>query len=175
MIPTRRSLRCLLALPLLLPACGYSSGSGLRARGVRTVHLRAVENDTYRQRLEVELSAAVSRELSVSSDLLPGTLERADAILDLRITNEREDTLVVGNPKDTTAPDTARRPVLEGAQQVRVHVLLTDRRTGQKLVDRTVLDRAEFRTTLDENLSTARNELVADLARKIVLSLETPF
>ncbi len=182
MTPTRRSLCCLLALPLLLPACGYSSGSGLRARGVRTVHLRAVENDTYRQRLEVDLSAAVSREMSVSSDLLPGTLERADAILDLRITSEREDTLVVGNPKANEP--LAQRPVLEGAQQVRVHVLLTDRRTGQKLVDRTVLDRAEFRTTLkapgsatrsEENLSTARNELVADLARKIVLSLETPF
>lgn len=164
----------LLSVPaLLLASCGYSTGTGLRERGVRSVHIRAVENDTYRQRLEVDLSAAVSRELSVSSDLLPGTLERADAILDLRITSEREDTLVVGNPKDNEP--LAQRPVLEGAQQVRVHVLLTDRRTGQKLVDRTVLDRAEFRTTLDENLSTARNELVADLARKIVLSLETPF
>lgn len=173
--PIRSSARLALAALLALGACGYSAGTGLHARGVRTVHLRAVENDTYRQRLEADLFAAVSRELPVSSDLLPGTLERADAILDLRITTEREQTLVVGNPKDTTAPPEAQAPVLEGAQQVRVHVLLTDRRTGKKLVDKTVLDRAEFRSTLDEDLNTARQELVADLARKIILALETSF
>ncbi len=167
----------LLALASLsaLPCCGYSAGTGLHARGVRTVHLRAIENDTYRQRLEAELFAAVSREIPVSSDLLPGTLDRADAILDLRITTEREQTLVVGNPRDPAAPPAAQDPVLEGAQQVRVQVLLTDRRTGKKLVDKTVLDRAEFRSTLDEDLTTARQELVADLARKIVLALQTAF
>lgn len=173
--PTRSSALFALAALLAVPGCGYSSGTGLRARGVRTVHIRAVENDTFRQRLEADLFAAVSRELPVSSDLLPGTLERADAILDLRITSEQEQTLVVGNPNDTAAQAEARAPVLEGAQQVRVHVLLTDRRTGKKLVDKTVLDRAEFRSTLDENLTTARQELVADLARKIVLALETSF
>lgn len=169
-----RSLLPLLCAALLA-SCGYTTGSGLHARGVRTVHLRAVENDTYRQRLEADLSAAVSRELSVSSDLLPGTLERADAVLDLRIVSEREQTLVMGNPNDPTAPPEAQVPTLEGAQQVRVHVVLTERRTGKKLVDKTVLDRAEFRNTLNEDLTTARTELVADLARKIVLALETSF
>ncbi len=172
--------RAIAALLFCVPAfalasCGYSTGTGLRERGVRSVHIRAVENDTYRQRFEADLSAAVSRELSVSSDLLPGTLERADAILDLRIVSEHEQTLVVGNPKDTAAPETARAPVLEGAQQMRVQILLTDRRTGQKLIDKTVLDRAEFRTTLNEDLATVRKELVEDLARKIVLALESSF
>lgn len=172
---TRWLPRVVLAALSTIAACGYSAGTGLHARGVRTVHLRAIENDTYRQRLEADLFAAVSRELPVSSDLLPGTLERADAILELRITTEREQTLVVGNPKDTTAPPEAQSPVLEGAQQVRVRVLLTDRRSGKQLVDKTVLDRAEFRSTLGEDLTTARQELVSDLARKIVLALETSF
>ena len=58
---------------------------------------------------------------------------------------------------------------------MRVQILLTDRRTGQKLIDKTVLDRAEFRTTLNEDLATVRKELVEDLARKIVLALESSF
>ena len=131
------------------------------------MHLRAIENDTFRQRLEVELGAAVSRELSVSSDLLPGSAAAADAILELRITSERERTLVSG--------DRTSAPVREGAQEVVVRILLTDRRTGKQLVDRTVIDRAEFRSPLGEDLGTARTELVEDLARKIVLALETPF
>ena len=115
----------------------------------------------------VELGAAVSRELSVSSDLLPGSAAAADAILELRITSERERTLVSG--------DRTSAPVREGAQEVVVRILLTDRRTGKQLVDRTVIDRAEFRSPLGEDLGTARTELVEDLARKIVLALETPF
>jgi hypothetical protein len=154
-------------LTALVAGCGYSTGSGLPQRGIRTVHLRAIENDTFRQRLEVELGAAVSRELSVSSDLLPGSAAAADAILELRITSERERTLVSG--------DRTSAPVREGAQEVVVRILLTDRRTGKQLVDRTVIDRAEFRSPLGEDLGTARTELVEDLARKIVLALETPF
>lgn len=155
------------ALAVLLCSCGYSTGTGLPQRGIRTVHLQAVENDTYRQRLEAELGAAVSRELAVSSDLLPGSATAADAILTLRITSERERTLVSG--------DRTTVPVQEGAQEVAVHIQLTDRKTGRKLVDRTVIDRAEFRSPLGEDLSSARSELVEDLARKIVLALETPF
>ena len=109
----------------------------------------------------------MSRELSVSSDLLPGSAAAADAILELRITSERERTLVSG--------DRTSAPVREGAQEVVVRILLTDRRTGKQLVDRTVIDRAEFRSPLGEDLGTARTELVEDLARKIVLALETPF
>jgi hypothetical protein len=151
---------------LLLAACGYTAGSGLQERGVRTVHLRAVANDTFRQRLESELSAAVSRELAVSSDLLPASAATADAVLELRITTERERTLVTG---DRTAP------VREGAQEASVRMVLTESRSGRVLVDRVVVDRAEFRDPIGEDLTSARKEMVEDLARKIVLALETGF
>ena len=48
----------LVVLSVLGVACGYSSGSGLRGpsnNGIRTVRVTAVANDTYRQRLEVDL------------------------------------------------------------------------------------------------------------------------
>lgn len=162
----RRLPMAVLATVLVSSGCGYSFGSGLRERGIRTVHITAVANDTWRQRLEAELSAAVARELAVSSDLLPGTAAAADAVLELRIGTERERSLVTG---DRSAP------VREGAQEASVRVVLIDRRTGKAVVDRLVADRAEFRDPIGETLATARRELVDDLARKIVLALETRF
>ncbi|MGE3175689.1 MAG: LPS assembly lipoprotein LptE [Planctomycetota bacterium] len=154
----------LAALPTA--ACGYAVGSGLHERGVRTVHLRAIANDTFRQRLEAELGAAVARELAVSSDLLPATAAGADAILELRIETEHERTLVTG---DRAAP------VREGSQSARVRMVLIERRSGRTLIDRDIADRAEFRDPIGEDLTSARRELVDDLARKIVLALETGF
>lgn len=155
-----------LAALAALHGCGYSAGSGLPGRGIRTVHLQAVGNLTFRQRLEAELGAAVSRELAASSDLLPASAREADAILELALVDDRERTLVTG---DRTAP------VREGALEVVVRMRLVERRTGRVLIDRPITDRAEFRDPIGEDLTSARRELVADLARKIVLALETPF
>ncbi len=155
-----------LLLALLTSSCGYSFGSGLPDQGIRTVHLRAPGNDTWRQRLEAELGATVARELPVSSDLVPASAAEADAELTIAIGDEHERTVVTG---DRTAP------VREGSQEASVRVVLTDRRTGRRLVDRVVADRAEFRDPIGENLTTARRELVDDLARKIILALETRF
>ena len=151
---------------LALGSCGYASGSGLHDQNIRTVQIRAVANDTFRQLLEVELSVAVSRELVVSSDLLPGGND-SDAILELRILNDRELTIVSGTRATT--------PVREGAIESVVQVRLLNRRNGKLVIDRTVRDRAEFRDPLGQNLTTAEENLVADLARKIVLALESGF
>ena len=43
------------------------------------------------------------------------------------------------------------------------------------LLERRLLDRTEFRDPIGENLTTARSELVVDLARKITLALESGF
>ena len=56
---------------LLAAGCGYTFGSGLHEQGVRTVALRVAGNDTMRQRLEADISLALSRELYASSDLRP--------------------------------------------------------------------------------------------------------
>jgi hypothetical protein len=58
---------------------------------------------------------------------------------------------------------------------VLVQVRLRERRSGRLVVDRTVTDRAEFRDPIGENLTTARQQLVRELASKIVLALETGF
>jgi len=155
-----------IAVPLLVAtACGYTFGSGLDRSGVHTVALLVVGNETYRQRLEVELSVALARELPVSTDLRMASPETADAILQVIITGARERTLV---PGDRTDP--VREGALEGA--VRMRLL---RRNGEVLIERTLLDRTEFRDPIGEDLSTARAELSNDLARKIALALESDF
>jgi hypothetical protein len=157
---------CLLA-PCLLgtSSCGYTFGTGLHQQGVRTVALAVVGNESYRQRLEVELSAALARELPVSTDLQFCARDHADATLQVVITDVRERTLVPGN---RTAP------VREGALESAVRMRLV-RRNGEVLLDRVLLDRTEFRDPIGEDLTNARGEVVADLARKIALALESGF
>lgn len=150
---------------LLLTACGYTFGSGLREQGVRTIALAVVGNDSFRQRLEVQLGAALARELPVSTDLRLADLATADAVLRVTIGDVRERTLVTGNRQD---------PVREGALESAVHMELQGR-DGRVLLRRQVLDRTEFRSPIGEDLTSARSELVEDLARKIALALESDF
>jgi len=148
---------------LLTGGCGYSFGSGLPEQGVRSVALAVVGNETWRQRLEVELGSALARELPVSTDLVLADRRRADAILQVVFTDARERTLVAGSRSD---------PVREGALEAAVRVRLV-RRDGTVLLERRLLDRTEFRDPIGEDLGTARVELAEDLARKIALALES--
>lgn len=151
---------------LALAACGYTFGTGLPQRGVRTVHLVVVGNDTFRQRLEVELSRALARELPATTDLVQASADAADAVLEVSLKQDRERTLVTGSRQD---------PVREGAFEAAVHIRLCARQSGEVLIERDLLDRAEFRDPIGEDLTSARKELVDDLARKIALALETGF
>lgn len=155
----------LLATTLAAPGCGYTFGSGLPETGVRTISLAVVGNETYRQRLEAELTAALAVELPVSSDLRLATVSRADAILQVVFVDARERTLVAGSRQD---------PVREGALEAAVRMRLVAQ-DGRTLIERTLLDRTEFRSPIGEDLGSARAELVNDLARKIALALETGF
>lgn len=151
------------ALLLVTCGCGYTFGSGLPAQGVRSIALLVVGNETYRQRLEVELGAALARELPVSTDLVLADRRRADAILEVVFTDARERTLVSGSRVD---------PVREGALEAAVRMRLL-RRDGSVVLERRLLDRTEFRDPIGEDLGSARDELAVDLARKIALALES--
>ncbi|MBL8725471.1 MAG: hypothetical protein JNK49_15620 [Planctomycetes bacterium] len=150
-------------LLVALASCGYSFGSGLEQHGVRTVALRVVGNQSFRQRLEVELTAALARELPVSTDLRLASAGRADASLEVTITDAVERTLVPGTRDD---------PVREGGllATIRVRLLRAD---GQVLVDQILRERTEFRDPIGENLAAARDELATELARRIALALQS--
>jgi hypothetical protein len=152
----------LLGALLLAPACGYSFGSGLDQQGVRTVALRVAGNQSYRQRMEVELTTALARELPVSTDLQLARTGHADATLEVTLTDAVERTLVPGSRAD---------PVREGGLLATVRVRLV-RSDGAVLVDQVLRERTEFRDPIGENLASARAELAVELARRIALSLQ---
>jgi hypothetical protein len=158
-----------LTLAAALAGCGYSMGSGLPEQGVRTVALDVVGNDTFRQRLEVELGAALARELPVSSDLTLAARGRADAVLSVVLQSADERTLVTGR---RNADPILSDPVREGAFAAAVWIRLVGS-DGRVVIERRVTDRTEFRSPIGEDLTSARKELVEDLARKIALALET--
>ena len=148
-----------------IPGCGYTFGTGLQEKGVRTVAVRVVDNQTFRQGLEVPLTDRINEEL-VKTDLIIASEARADAILKVEITDDQGRSLVSGN---------RLAPVLEGALVLKVYAQLLDRRPGRPISQRRLVDQAEYRIPIGETLESAELELVSDLARKIVLALETEF
>ncbi|MCK5941985.1 MAG: hypothetical protein KAI24_08465 [Planctomycetes bacterium] len=159
---------------LLAASCGYTFGTGLHERGIRTVAFQVVGNQSYRQRFEVEISRYLARELPVTTDLQLATAGDADAVLQVVLTDVRERTAVLGvpdpaQPADFTFPR-VREGVLEGAVLLRLVG-----RDGTVHLERRLLDRTEFRATIGENLTSARAEMAEDMARKIALALESDF
>ena len=155
----------MLVMLVIAGACGYTMGSGMDRLGVRTIALDVVGNDTFRQRLEVELSQALARELPVSSDVMLADARSADATLQVVIADDDEYTLVQGSRSD---------PVREGAFAAAVWMRVVGR-DGRVVLERRIADRTEFRSPIGEDLGSARTELVEDLARKIALALESDF
>jgi hypothetical protein len=127
--------------------------------------LTVVGNETYRQRLEAELGLALSRQLHDATGLVLADRSTADATLHVVLSEAHERTLVTGLRTD---------PVREGAFEAAVRIRLVGR-DGTVLIERRLLDRTEFRSPIGEDLTSARNELVEDLARKIALALESDF
>ncbi|MCA8978042.1 MAG: hypothetical protein KDC98_25170, partial [Planctomycetes bacterium] len=97
-----------------------------------------------------------------STDLRLAPSGRADATIEVVIVEATERTLV---PGDLAAP------VREGALTAAVRLRLVHR-DGRVLIERVLLDRAEFRDPIGEDLTSARAELATDLARKIALALD---
>jgi hypothetical protein len=180
----RNAMRRFLVLPAtwlftaLLASCGYTAGSGLSQHGIRTVAFQVVGNETYRQRLEVEISHFLARELPVATDLTLADRRSADAVLQVILMDVRERTLVQGRPSSKPTapipPSVGFPRTAEGALEGAV-VLRLIRADGTVYLERTLLDRTEFRAAIGENLTTARAEMAEDLARKIALALESDF
>lgn len=166
-VPPARSEARLLAsllLPLVTGACGYEAGFPLQADGVRTIAVEVAGNETFRQGLEIPLTRQLHEALPRHSGLVVTSREEADARLVVDIVEAQGPALVVGGAT----------PIKEGALDLALRVRLV-RRDGTVLREKRILDRAEFRVPVGENLSTATRESSYDLARKIVLSLEPDF
>jgi len=148
-----------------LTGCGYELGYPTLAEGVRTVSVEVAGNQTYRQGLEIQLTRDLYEALPRHANLVVADRRSADARLVVEIVSAEERALAQGG-KD---------PVKEGAIDLAVKVRLIRNRDGTTIRESRILDRAEFRVPVGENLTTATRESAYDLARKIVLSLEPGF
>ena len=90
----------------------------------------------------------------------------ATPIVTVEIADAFERSLVIGNRTS---------PVEEGALVMLVRTRLVAKDSGQAVTDRQSLRQTEFRVPIGETLETATEEMIQDMARQIVLSLETAF
>lgn len=144
------------------PGCGYTVGYHPVAKGILTVAVEVVDNFSFRQRFERDLTRSIARQISEYSGYRHAPRSRADAILSVEIVAVRNSTLVFGVTK----------PTVEGSLDAIARIRLIERRTGEVLVDTRRRDIAEYRILIGEDATSARAELVADLGRTIVLALE---
>lgn len=158
-------------LAVLLGSCGYTMGYPTPA-GVRRIALQVVDNLSFRQRLERDLTRAVQVSLGDHSGLRITDQAHADAVLRIDIVAVRNSTLVLTGP---TAPSGEAAPVREGSLDAIARIRLVSRRSGEVLVDTRSREIAEYRVPIGESESSARRELVSELARLIVLALERDF
>ena len=175
MVGMHRSLAwATLLTTTLLSSCGYTFGTGLSDYGIHSVAFQVVGNQSYRQRLEVEINRFLARELPVTTDLTLADRKSADAVLQVVLSDVRERTVVTGRPTVGGPPDRAYSRVREGALEGSI-VLRLIRRDGSVQLERNLLDRTEFRAAIGENLTSARAEFAEDIARKIAIALENDF
>ncbi len=154
------SLLSVLLLPA--PGCGYAFGTQNFGGSVRSVAVRVAGNATFRQGIEADLTRQLRSQMSDYTDLRPASFASADALLEVRIEHIAGRRLVGDR----------NLPVREGVLDFDVSIRLVDNRDGSVLLQRRRIDRAEFRSALAEDESSATAEAVSDLARKILLALE---
>lgn len=157
----RRCRRPSLALALLLTSCGYQAGGLMDDLGVRRVAVRVVGNQTFRQRFEAPLTRRILEDLSVHSTVAPASPDRADAVLEVDVRELQGQVLSEGGSL-----------VREGALLATVDVRLLRRGDAKVLRQARITDRGEYRVPVGETLASAEDEVVRDLARKVILALD---
>lgn len=142
--------------------CGYTLGFR-EPDGIRRLAVPIFRNETFplRREIEFDLTRAVRRQLEVGTDFVLSAEDRADATLEGTIISARQRVLSEG-PLDR---------VEESSLTVTVRIQLV-RRDGTLVLDRWVTDNAAFFVSAGETEEGARLEAVAQLAERIVATLE---
>ena len=146
---------------LLLVGCGYSTRS-LYDPDIRSVAVNVFTNDTFRRDLELSLTRKVAEQVRLRTPWRIASQNAADAVLTGRIISVHEAVL----------SETTRDLTNESSVVVTVEALLTDTRTGEviKRVRRTSSE--TFLIPRGENVSTALDRSLSNLAEDIVQGLE---
>ena len=130
-----------LGLALGWQSCGYTMGYSPVRPGIRTIAIAVVDNFSFRQRLERDLTRDLGKKLGELSGYRRAPRHLADAILRVQIVAVRNTSLVIGL-QDPASGSTV--PVGEGALDAIANIELVARRDGRTLVSTRIRDIAEY-------------------------------
>lgn len=146
----------------VITGCGYSSKS-LISHNISSIYIPIFDNTTFRRGLEFDLTKAVKNEIMSRTNLRIAEKEIADTILYGQINNVTENVLIQNRRDD----------IVESTFTIFVDIKLVDRRTGRTLVEKSSLhETAEFVVNRGENINSAADEGLVQLAETIVSNLE---
>ncbi len=151
-------LACLLSLGCL--SCGYSAKPLVRD-GYRTVAVSIFENPTVRRAHEFDLTNAVTRAIHARTPYRIAAEDKADLVMAGTILDYRTPALV----------EDRRDLVIESRVDITLQIVLTDR-SGRTVAQNTATRGAEFSTRRGESEESARAEVIEQLARWAVTTLE---
>ena len=154
-----RQLICVAFVFVLVSGCGYSQKS-LIDRKINTIYISIFENNTFVRGIEFDIAKAVKDEIMSRTSLRIVQKDSADIILTGEIGGSAQ-----------AALSQSRDNIVESSVSISASVTLLDTRTGRSMGGGAG-GGASFIVDRGENVQSATEEAIANLARVLVDNLE---
>ena len=154
-----RQLICVAFVFVLVSGCGYSQKS-LIDRKINTIYISIFENNTFVRGIEFDIAKAVKDEIMSRTSLRIVQKDSADIIMTGEIGGSAQ-----------AALSQSRDNIVESSVSISASVTLLDTRTGRSMGGGAG-GGASFIVDRGENVQSATEEAIANLARVLVDNLE---
>ena len=154
-----RQLICVAFVFVLVSGCGYSQKS-LISRKINSIYITTFENNTFMRGIEFDIAKAVKDEIMSRTSLRIVQKDSADVIMTGKIGGSVQ-----------AALSQSRDNIVESSVNISASVTLLDTRTGRSMGGGAG-GRASFIVDRGENVQSATEEAIANLARGLVDNLE---
>ena len=155
-----KQLICVAFVFVLVSGCGYSQKS-LISRKINSIYITTFENNTFIRGIEFDIAKAVKDEIMSRTSLRIVQKDSADTILTGKIGGSVQS--AISQSKDN---------IVESSVFISASITLLDTRTGIVLRSGSTGGGAEFIVDRGENVQSATEEAIANLARNLVNQLE---
>ncbi len=154
-----RQLICVAFVFVLVSGCGYSQKS-LISRKINSIYITTFENNTFMRGIEFDIAKAVKDEIMSRTSLRIVQKDSADVIMTGEIGGSAQ-----------AALSQSRDNIVESSVSISASVTLLDTRTGRSMGGGAG-GGASFIVDRGENVQSATEEAIANLARSLVDNLE---
>ncbi len=154
-----RQLICVAFVFVLVSGCGYSQKS-LISRKINSIYITTFENNTFMRGIEFDIAKALKDEIMSRTSLRIVQKDSADVIMTGEIGGSAQ-----------AALSQSRDNIVESSVSISASVTLLDTRTGRSMGGGAG-GSASFIVDRGENVQSATEEAIANLARVLVDNLE---